>query len=107
MPYKIDVTAFSKMAVYKTMLQNNILALLTEQEIEDIRESVKNESVITKLISLASLMYRKEPNKTTLYCLSMAVGTILKEYEWGMHFIHPEGLLDIANKITLNYQQIR
>ena len=29
----------------------------------------------------------------------MAVGTIIKEYDWGTYYISPEGICDLANMI--------
>ena len=33
------------------------------------------------------------------YCAAMAVGTIIKEYEWGTQYLTPDGLYELATRI--------
>lgn len=93
---------FPLMVKYKQDIQRSIIPMLTKEETEDIRNSVQNEDVINKLILVALNLYYQNPNNQTLYCLSMAVGTIIKEFEWGTYYISQEGLYQTATKIIGN-----
>lgn len=90
---------FPKMINYKKSIQTAILDRLTSSEMYDIRDSKLNEGVIAKLAILGAEHFKLIPNVQTLYCVSMAVGTIIKEYGWGTTYVTFPGLYKLANKI--------
>ena len=90
---------FPKMINYKKSIQTAILDHLTSSEMYDIRDSIVNEDVITKLSMLGAEHFKLIPDAQTLYCVSMAVGTIIKEYGWGTTYVTSPGLYELANKI--------
>lgn len=90
---------FPKMINYKKSIQTAILDRLTSSEMYDIRDSKLNEGVIAKLAILGTEHFKLIPNVQTLYCVSMAVGTIIKECGWGTTYVTFPGLYELANKI--------
>ena len=92
-------TVFPRMINYKKSIQTAILDRLTSSEMYDIRDSIVNEDVITKLSMLGAEHFKLIPDAQTLYCVSMAVGTIIKEYGWGTTYVTFPGLYELANKI--------
>lgn len=88
-----------KMMSYKSSIQRAVLNRLTNKEMEDIRDSRINQEVIDKLCNLAKGEWRNSGDAFSLYCAAMAVGTIVKEYEWGTQYVAGEGLWEIANRI--------
>lgn len=92
-------TVFPRMINYKKSIQTAILDRLTSSEMYDIRDSIVNEDVITKLSMLGAEHFKLIPDAQTLYCVSMAVGTIIKEYGWGTTYVTSPGLYELANKI--------
>lgn len=100
LPYMIDVEDFEKMRIYKSFFQTEILKLLTDEERKNISNSIEDKGVIDKLTFLANAAYNQYANNRHLYCLSMVIGTILKEYGWGTKYIEPEGLYYLAKEIT-------
>lgn len=99
---KLSMPLLMKMIPLKSAIQKDVLPLLTSQEEVDIACSRKNEQVINKLAKLASFHYRQSPNNETMFCLCMSVGTIIKEYEWGLEYIKPDGMFELAQKIYKN-----
>lgn len=92
-------TNFLKAVQYKKIIQEAVIEELTPDEIDDIRYSRLNETVINKLVDIAKQIYRQDHNTAALSCLSMAVGTIIKEYEWGTEYATSEGIVHLAQKI--------
>ena len=90
-----------KMVEYKSALQNEIIPMLTSNEVNDIANSIENKCVISKLAHLASIKYKQLPSDTTLYCLSLSIGTILKEYEWGNSYVTTTGCYELAKKLNI------
>ena len=90
---------FLKAIQYKKIIQEAVIEELTPAEIDDIRYSRLNETVINKLVDIAKQIYRQDHNMAALSCLSMAVGTIIKEYEWGTAYATSEGIVRLAQKI--------
>ena len=84
---------------FKTNLQNAIVECLTQEELSDIWSSHFNESVIEKLILLAGPYYNEEPTKDTFDALAISIGTIIKEYEWGVYYLHKEGIKELKDRI--------
>lgn len=88
-----------KMIEYKSQIQTEVLDIASFQELCDVRDSCINEGLIEKLVSLASAKYKLSPDDVSLYCAAMAVGTIIKEYEWGIQFVCGDGLYNLATRI--------
>ena len=83
----------------KTYLQNAIVDYLTYEEMLDIKISVLNKDVIDKLIEISRPYYENEPTTEMLDVLALSIGTIIKEYEWGVHYLGKEGVREIQDKI--------
>lgn len=92
-------TALTVMIGYKSHLQREILNHTTRQELEDVRDSRINEGLIDKLCYLAKKEWRNSGDAYSLYCAAMAVATIVKEYEWGTHYLTGDGLWTMADRI--------
>lgn len=88
-----------KMVGYKTHIQRAILDLATSQELEDVRDCRINQGVIYKLCKLAKMEWSLSGDASSLYCATMAVATIIKEYEWGTQYLVGDGLWEIAQRI--------
>lgn len=84
----------------KQSIQLEILPLLTDCNRDNIRASNFDQDVFDKLIANGKDHYYKS-NKSDEFvlCLAMAIGTIIKEYEWGLKYVMPEGLCKIINLI--------
>lgn len=89
-----------KMISFKKRIQVEVLDITTHKELENIRDSIYTQSLVNKLVNLAARMCGDKTDYTSLYCASMAVGTIIKEYEWGSKWITPNGLFELANQIV-------
>ena len=83
----------------KTNLQNAIVNCLSQEELADIWSSTLNESVIEKLILLAHPYFKEDPSDETLDVLALSIGTIIKEYEWGLYYLHKEGTQELKDRI--------
>ena len=59
-----------------------------------------NYNIIDKLINVAAKYWKRTLDKRTLYCLGMAVATIIKEYGWGTYYLGDEGFISLTNKIA-------
>ena len=92
-------TMLPKMIAYKNYIQRAVLEIVTQRELEDIRDSRINQGLIDKLVSLANQEWQLSGDVNSLYCAAMAVGTILKEYEWGIKWVTGDGLYEIAQRI--------
>ena len=97
--YSKNISLVVKMIPYKTSIQNEIIPQLTQQELLDIKHSIKNHYVINKLAKIAARHYKETPNNEALFCLSMTLATIIKEYEWGTEYLTPNGLCTLAKII--------
>ena len=91
--------ALPKMIKYKSQIQKEVLAITSQQELHDVYANRINEGLIRKLITLVSQKYKITPDCISLYCAAMAVGTIIKEYEWGNQYLTNEGLYNLATRI--------
>lgn len=58
-------------------------------------------AVVNKLTMLGEAQYQQfsEHSNEILYCLCMAIGTIIKEYDWGTDYITQPGMCELAKKI--------
>ena len=89
------------MTRYKSSIQREIIPLITPQELNDIRECRLNITLVDKLANLGKTHYAaSDKSETTLYCLCMTVGTIIKEYDWGTDYVQQSGMLYLASKIA-------
>lgn len=88
-----------QMIEYKTSIQKAILDVATYQELEDVRNANVNQSLIDKLCRFANKELQLKSSSETLYSLSIAVATIIKEYDWGTYYLIGEGLLELADRI--------
>ncbi len=86
---------------YKSSIQSEILPLLTYSETCDIRDCRFNPEVVRKLVLLGKRHYASsDKTDETIYCICMAIGTIIKEYDWGVYYIQSAGMCEIAAKIA-------
>lgn len=90
-----------EMIAYKKTIQVAVLDIATAQELFNVRDCIYTQSLVDKLINLARNMWidKKGDNKS-LFCAAMAVGTIIKEYEWGTRWAASEGVYEIASQIA-------
>ena len=89
------------MIVYKSSIQRDVINLATSQEISDVAACRLNLSLVDKLVKLGKKHYvLSDKSDTTLYCICMAIGTIIKEYDWGLEYIEQSGMLNLAAQIT-------
>ena len=90
------------MTQFKSAIQMEIIPMLTETETDDIRLCRLNTGTIGKLAALGRQHWAGAREKTpaTMYCLCMAIGTIIKEYDWGIKYIQQDGMCEISAKIT-------
>lgn len=89
-----------EMISFKKRIQVEVLDIATRKELENVRDSIYTQSLVDKLVNLAARMCGNKADYTSLYCAAMAVGTIIKEYEWGSKWITPNGLYELANHIA-------
>ena len=88
------------MISFKSIIQNSIISMLSSREVQDIKDSNQNLDVIDKLIRLGQISYKKQSHSDEiLYCFCMAIGTIIKEYDWGTKYIQQDGMCELAKKI--------
>ena len=92
-----------EMIAYKSSIQLAVIDQLTSDEKEDIMRCVYNDNVVKKLTNIARQEWKhKKGDMASLYCVAMAVGTIIKEYDWGMRFVRSDGLFELAKRILDN-----
>lgn len=87
-----------KMIDYKTYIQRNVLDVASSEELADVSNGVFTRSLLDKLILLAKSKWQSGTSED-LYCLAMAVATIIKEYGWGTEYLNNEGLYRLAMQI--------
>lgn len=84
----------------KHSIQLEIIPLLTDRNRDNIRASIFDQDVFDKLIAIGKDYYHESNNSDEfVLCLAMAIGTIIKEYEWGFKYVMPEGLCKIIKLI--------
>lgn len=88
---------------FKSSIQREIIPLLTSDQMMDVKYSKKNEDVVRMLIHLGHRKYSSNPTTENLYCASIAIATIIKEYEWGMEYLIGDGLYKLAKRVYDNY----
>ena len=92
-----------KMIAYKSSIQRSVLLAATPEEKEDIINSKPNTSLVEKLAELAHEAWSVTPDIESLYCAAIAVGTIIKEYGWGLQYLTPEGLCKMSGMIETQH----
>lgn len=100
---KINIVKYLPlMTQFKSAIQREIIPMLTETETDDIRLCRLNTGTIGKLAALGRQHWAcaREKTPATMYCLCMAIGTIIKEYDWGIKYIQQDGMCEISAKIT-------
>lgn len=98
---KMDVSiTLPTMIEYKNYIQRAVLFVTTKQELEDIRDCRTNQGLIDKLVCIANQKWLSSGDTVSLFCAAMAVGTILKEYEWGLQWLIGDGLYNLALQIA-------
>lgn len=90
------------MIAFKSAIQRAIIPMLSPTELSDIKDCRLNITVVEKLTNLGKTKYQHaaERNDETLYCLCMAIGTIIKEYDWGIKYVQQDGMCELAAKIA-------
>lgn len=87
-----------KLIDYKTYIQRNVLDVATASELADVGNETFNRSLLKKLVILAKSKWQSG-EALDLYCLSLAVATIIKEYGWGVQYLNDEGLVELSRQI--------
>lgn len=93
------MTVLPKMIGFKSHIQSAVLDIATEKELQDVRDCRINQGMIDKLCRIAKDEWQLCGDAQSLYCAAMSVGTIVKEYEWGMQYLVGDGLWEMANRI--------
>ena len=93
------MSALPKMINYKKYVQVKVLDMATRKELEDVRDCRINQGMIDKLVKLCKTAMCGANDTQSAYCAAMAVGIIIKEYEWGTQYLTPDGLYELATRI--------
>ena len=93
---------FNELREIKTNIKNDIIYSLSPNEQMDIVNSIKNETVISKLIMIGKRYNAQNPSEEMVYMVALSVGTIIKEYGWGTYFVMEDGLYELARRIISN-----
>lgn len=94
-----NINIFNLARTFKTGIQNEIVTQLTQEEKYDIQYSKYNENVVNKLVILGAQKFAGYNSIEALYCAAMSVGTIIKEYGWGIQFVTGNGCYEMARRI--------
>ena len=94
-----NIITFLMARAFKTEIQNEIISQITQEEKSDIKYSRYNENVVEKLVKLGAEKFAAYNSVESLYCAAMSVGTIIKEYEWGIQFVVGDGCYQMARRI--------
>lgn len=84
----------------KSSIQGTVSLMLSSEETQDIKECRLNMNVVNKLAVIGRLQYANKPQDEILYCICVAIGTIIKEYDWGIKYLQLDGICELASKIT-------
>ena len=88
-----------KMIGYKSVIQKKVLDMASAAELQDVHDCRINQGLVDKLVILAKKEWLTSPDAQSLYSAAIAVGTIVKEYDWGVLYLIGDGLWEIANRI--------
>lgn len=90
---------FPSMITFKSEIQTDVD--LTELETFDLMACRLNMNVVRKLSKLGREHFiSSDKSDEMLYCICMAIGTIIKEYEWGTYYISPNGICELATMVV-------
>ena len=93
------MAALPKMINYKKYIQGKIIGIATRKELEDVRDCIINQGMIDKLVRLAKHAMLTSRDAQSFYCAAMAIGTIIKEYEWDTYYITMTGMYELVTRI--------
>lgn len=87
---------------FKSTIQRVVIPMLSANELQNIKDCRLNMDVINKLTYIGKAQYQHsvEHGDEILYCLCMAIGTIIKEYDWGIKYVQQDGMCELAAKIV-------
>lgn len=88
-----------QMVGYKNYVQRAVLNVATQKELLDVRDCRINQGLIDKLCTIAKREWLLSRDAESLYCSAIAVGTIIKEYDWGTRYVTGEGPWEIGQRI--------
>ena len=74
-----------------SQIKGNLMAVLPQM--------ISYQSMIGKLCRLARNEWQLSGDAQSLYCATMAVATIVKEYDWGTQYLVGNGLWEMALRI--------
>lgn len=94
-----SMATFMMARAFKTEIQNEIFSIISQEEKSDIKYSRYNENVVGKLVKLGAEKFAAYNSVEALFCAAMSVGTIIKEYEWGIQFVTGNGCYEMARRI--------
>lgn len=94
-----NMATFMMCRAFKTEIQYEVFSLISEDEKSDIKYSRYNENVVEKLVKLGAEKFAAYNSVEALFCAAMSVGTIIKEYEWGIQFVVGDGCYQMARRI--------
>lgn len=94
-----NMVTFMMARAFKTEIQYDVFSLISEDEKLDIKYSRYNENVVEKLVKLGAEKFSAYNSVEALFCAAMSVGTIIKEYEWGIQFVVGDGCYQMARRI--------
>lgn len=94
-----NVSDFTELMNIKSIIQDEISDKLTPQEIQDLILCKKNMTTINKLIAIGKQHYKLNPTDKKAYMISLSIGTIIKEYDWGTEYLQEDGLFNLAKQI--------
>ena len=84
----------------KKIIQVRVIPLVTFEEKMDIRDGRINENVVDKLCLVGALQLESRSSMASLYACTLAIATIIKEYEWGTEYLTTDGLYELATRIV-------
>lgn len=91
--------ALPKMINYKKYVQEKVVGIASHKELEDVRDCRINQGMIDKLVQLAKQAMLTSRDIQSFYCAAMAIGTIIKEYDWGTYYLTMDGMYELVTRI--------
>lgn len=88
-----------KMISYKSYVQRAVLNIATPKKLADVRDGHINQNLIDKLCMIAKREWLLSRDADSLYCIVIAVGTIVKEYDWGTIYVSGNGPWELSQRI--------
>lgn len=94
-----NISDLTELMNIKSVIQDEISDKLTPQEVQDLILCKKNMNTINKLIVIGKQHYKRNPTDKRGYMISLSIGTIIKEYDWGTEYLSVDGLFNLAKQI--------